>query len=158
MHGNITAQADINNLAKNIESTSRQTIDLSPESDQARAIWRPVEGGKAYAATIDNTVVYAVPNDTGYIAMQSLKDRKGHRIQLLDIEGERKGRPSKEAFRSWSEDAIRRSERSLARIMSKEGGIDSLIAEDWSRNAVSVNRNIEMMRAPQMIMQQGIGR
>ena len=159
MHGEIGAQASINNIAKNIESTSRQTMDLSPESEQARAIWRPVEGGKAYAATIENTVVYAVPNDKGYIAMQSLKDKKGSRIQLLEIEGEKKGRPSKEAFRTWSEDAIRRSERSLARIMSREGGVDSLIAEDWARNGNSVSKNIEMMRMPVMAMQQqGMGR
>ena len=159
MHGDIGAQANINNIAKNIESTSRQTMDLSPESEEARAIWRPVYGGKAYAATIENTVVYAVPNDRGYIAMQSLKDRKGARIQLLEIEGERKGRPSRDAFRTWSEDAIRRSERSLARIMSKEGGVDNLIAQDWARNGPSVSRNIEMMSMPAVAMQQqGLGR
>ena len=160
MHGEIGAQASINNIAKNIESTSRQTMDLSPESEEARAIWRPVEGGKAYAATIENTVIYAAPSDKGYIVMQSLKDRKGSRIQLLEIEGERKGRPSREAFRAWSEDAIRRSERSLARIMSREGGIDELIAEDWKRNGSSVNRNIEMMRMPPIAAMQstGIGR
>ena len=100
-----------------------------------------------------------MPNDKGYIAMQSLKDKKGSRIQLLEIEGEKKGRPSKEAFRTWSEDAIRRSERSLARIMSREGGVDSLIAEDWARNGNSVSKNIEMMRMPVMAMQQqGMGR
>lgn len=159
MHGEIGAQANINNIAKNIESTSRKTMDLSPESEQARAIWRPVEGTKAYAAAIENAVIYAIPNDKGYIAMQSLKDKKGSRIQLLEIEGERKGRPGRDAFKTWSEQAIRRSEKSIARIMSKDGGVDALIAEDWARNAGSVTKNIEMMSMPIMAMpSQGMAR
>lgn len=150
MHGEISAQASINNIAKNIESTSRATMDLSPESKEAGSIWKQVEGGKAYAAPIDNTIVYAIPSDNGYIAMQSLKDRKGSRIQLLSIDGERKGRPSKASFCSWAEKAIQASEKSLARLMSKEGGIDALIAADWQKNATSIQRSVEMMTQPMM--------
>lgn len=159
MHGEMNAQASINNIAKNIESTSRQTMDLRPGSKDARAIWRKIAGTEAYAAPIDNTIVYAVKKDDEYIAVQSLKDRKGARIQLLTIDGEKKGRPRGDAFHKWSEEAIRKSEKSIARLMSQNGGLDALIAADWQKNGSSVQRNIEMMSMPMAVPQQmGMGR
>lgn len=148
MHGEISGQAMINNIAKTIESSSRETADLRPESEASRLIWKRVEGMEAFAAPIENAIVYAVPNGGGYIAMQSVTDRKGSRINLLDIEGQKKGRPDAASFRTWSEAAIARSEKAIARLMGRPGGIDGLISDDWQRNGPSIRQSIEMLSAP----------
>lgn len=164
LHGEIGAQAAANNLRKSIEGRS-SAPELAPESEKARAIWKPINGTNAFAATIDDSVVYAVPVEHGYIAMRSVSDRKGHRLALLEIEGQRRGRPSRDAFLTWSTEAIRQSERKLARIMSGKGGVEGVIQQDWGRNETSVRKNIELLSSmppphlqAQMLQQQGMGR
>lgn len=158
LHGEISAQANINNIAKNIESTSRATMNLEPESDEARLIWRPLEGVRGFAAPIQDGIIYAVPNSNGYFAMRSIKDRKGTRIHLLDIDGQKKGRPSKEAFMGWAENAIRTSEKFIARAMSQAGGIDAIIEADWKAHSKSVLQNIALMAQPMPIQMAGVSR
>ena len=158
LHGNISAQANINNLAKNIASTSRQTMDLSPGSPESAAYWKQIKGTNMYAAVINNSVVYVEKTKDGYNAVQTVKDKKGARAQLLAIEGERKGRPTFNAFKTWCEVSFRKSERSIARVSSQTGGIDGLIAEDWKRNENSVKQNMAMMSKAMPIQQPGLGR
>lgn len=155
MHGDIMAQAAANNLRKSIEGES-MSASLAPESERARAIWKPIEGTNAYAAPIGNSVIYAVPSENGYIAMSSSQDRKGARLSLLEIEGERRGQPSKEAFLNWSAQAISASERSLARIMSSKEGVGGLVRSDWERNGPSVLKNLELLTATRAAQQQAI--
>lgn len=155
MHGEITAQAAANNLRKAIDGKS-MAPEIAPESEKARAIWKPIDGTKAYAAPIGDRVVYALPSPNGYIAMASSTDRKGARLNLLEIDGQRRGQPSREAFIEWSTEAIRGSERSLARIMSSKGGVDAVIEADWKRNGPSVQKNIELLSANLAAQQQAM--
>ncbi len=144
LHGEIGAQADINNLKQKIDGEQSRT-NLAPESEEARGIWRPVEGTETFAATLGGRIIYAHASQDGYIAMSSHHTKKGSQLKLLEIDGQKKGRPTKEAFLQWTGNAIRQSEKAIARIMSTAGGIDAFIAEDWQRNASSVKRNVELM-------------
>jgi len=160
LHGEISAQASIGDLRKKIE-TPEAAPNLAPESEEARGFWKPVEKEGTFAAAIDGAIIYAKPTSTGYVAVTSSHSKKGPVLTLLEIEGEKKGRPTREAFLRWSGDAIRKSERAISRLMTTSGGIEGVIAKDWERNASSVKRNVEMLSSMVMaphLMQAGMGR
>jgi len=155
LHGNIAAQADISDVKSRIIGAAKKAIDLIPESEESRVYWKKLPTMDGYATATKNGVVYAIPNKDGYIAFESMNDRKGTKVKLLDIEGQKKGRPSREAFRRWTEGAIRTSEKFITRAISQTGGIEALIAKDWQMNGDSIRQNIALMTQPVMAMNHG---
>lgn len=157
MHGEIGAQAKINNIRKKIDAKSISLEDLAPESEKARGIWKPTKLVGTFAAAIDGGVVYAVKAKDGYYAMTSRSDKKGSKLTLLEIEGQKKGRPTKKAFVEWVGDAIRRNEKAIARAMTAKGGLEAAIMSDWEKNSQSIERNIQLMSSIQIPKQMNKG-
>lgn len=155
LHGEIAAQAAISDIKSKITGTTKGEIDLIPESEESRVYWKKIPSMEGYATATKDGVIYAIPNKDGYIAFESMNDRKGTRVKLLDIEGEKKGRPTRDAFRRWTESAIRTSEKFITRAISQTGGIDALVAKDWQVNGESIRKNIALLTQPMMAMNHG---
>lgn len=156
IHGEIGAQATMQTLRGQIERKSMSADELLPDTGKEGfrpwiEVKVPDTGRSVWGTSVDGAIVYAAPTPTGYAAFQSVKDRKGSRIDLLAIEGERKGMPRREALGGWISDAVKRNERDFARLIGrgKEGitNLSRMISDDWAKNSGSIERSISMLTA-----------
>lgn len=156
MHGEIFAQAQMQTIRGGIERKSLTDEQLLPDmKGKGAKAWiqliSPTTKKEVYATSIDGAIVYASRSGDGYATMKSTKDRKGARVDLLQIEGERKGMPSRVGFGKWVSEAVRRNEEKLSRLVSPaRSGTSELarmVGEDWGRNAASIERSMGMMAA-----------
>lgn len=153
LHGSIQAQAMTQTLRGEIErKTVRHNALLPDAPDESFRPWVPLRspGGKpVWATSVDKAIVYATPVDKGYAVLLSSNDRKGARIDLLQIEGQRRGMPTRKALGDWVADAFQRNERVLARLVGRSRGgtteLQAMIEDDWRKKSVSIERSIDML-------------
>jgi len=156
IHGDIGVQAQMQTLRGGLERKTTARNDLLPDAQTTG--FRPwvevkIPGGNrtVWGTSVDGAIVYACPTKGGYAAFASSKDRKGQRVDLLQIEGQRKGMPSRKALGDWIADAVQRNERALARLAGQSKGgmseLERMIGTDWERNARSIERSIDMLVA-----------
>ena len=150
LHGDIVVQARVSQVR--LGSREEPEARLAPESGEKNGIWKhvPDKEPNAWATAIDGRIIYAIPTEQGYLAFESKKDRKGQRLEMLTIEGEKKGRPTKPAFLKWATEAIRRNERALARMVSSASvdNLDQMIKRDWERHSSSIKSAYSMIVLP----------
>jgi len=154
MHGDIGAQAQMQTLVGTFERHSVSADELLP-SRQANGFspWVPLEGPQAqrpiYATSLDGKIIYAADLDDRFAAFTCSNDKKGRKMELLAIEGERKGMPTRDGFGRWFGDAVRRNEQPLSRLIGNgRTGMSELariVNDDWIKNAGSIERSIMMM-------------
>lgn len=154
IHGEISALAQIQNVRGGIDRNTVTPESLLPDAGKAKFNhWvekkRPDQKESVWGTSMDGKIVYAVPTATGYVAFLSSRAKTGAKIDLLEIDGQRKGRPTREAMGKWVSDAMRRNEYDLGRLTGRiSSGVTELarmIDEDWSRNAGSIEKSIGML-------------
>lgn len=155
MHGNIAAQAIVQTMRGEIERKTRSNESLLPDSpDTAFKPWVemkvPGTDQKIWGTSVDGGVVYAVPTETGYAAFNSVVERKVAQVRLIQIENESKGRPSREAFADWVADKVLTNATGIASLIGTRKGdktqLEHIVAEDWKKNAGSIQKNLEEFR------------
>ena len=154
LHGDIVVQARVSKMrAEGRES--KNAVNLAPEMGEKNGVWRhvPEKEPDAWATQIDGRLIYAIPNGPEYIVFESRKDKKGQRLEMLTIEGEKKGRPQRDSFIEWATDAIRRNERTIARVLSSSSvdNLDAWIDRDWQRHASTIKYACNQMKPQAMI-------
>lgn len=156
IHGNISTQAQLQTMRVNIERDTLTPDRLLPDAGATGFNpWIEVKSPKSnktvWGTSIDDKIVYAAPSGDGYVALASTQGKKGAAIGLLVIEGELKGRPTREGLGDWMADAMQRSERNFARLGGNQRDghteLQHMIAKDWSRNASSVEKTMETLAA-----------
>jgi superfamily II DNA or RNA helicase len=156
IHGNITAQADLQTVRGKLETKVVSGKDLLPDTPGGGfkpwvSLATSEKNDKVWGTSIDGAVVYAIPTEKGYAAFMSSNSKKGSRVDLLQIEGERKGMPSAEALSDWIAQAVQRNERNLARLVGSTKGsetkLDQIVKDDWERNGSSIEQSVKMMMA-----------
>lgn len=153
LHGTIQAQAMTQTLRGEIERKTIRHNALLPDSPETSfRPWvqlRSPEGKKVWGTSVDKSIVYATPVDKGYAVLLSSNDRKGARIDLLQIEGQRRGMPTRKALGDWVAQAFQRNERVLARLAGRTRGhtteLQAMIEADWSKNCGSIERSVKML-------------
>lgn len=150
LHGDIVVQARISKVR--LGSQDQADLRLAPESGHKNGIWKhvPDKDPNAWVTAIDGRIIYAIPTKQGYLAFESKKNRKGQSLEMLTIEGEMKGRPTKQAFLKWANNAIKRNERALARMVSSASldSLDQMVKRDWERHASSIRNAYSMIVTP----------
>jgi superfamily II DNA/RNA helicase len=161
LYGEMEAQAAMNNIRGKLDTKVMGQNDILPEQSIGKNnIWVEVssEKSKAYATAIDGQLIYVVPMEDNYAAFASYKDRKGQHFEMLSIEGQRKGMPTRDAFGKWAEDAVRRNERHLARLSSSNSTdrLEQMVSQDWIRSSSSIDKSLAIITqyAPAMAAQQ----
>lgn len=154
IHGEMSALAEMQNIRGGIERLSLTGEALLPDMPSAKfqgwvEMKSPDKGQSVWGTSVDGKIVYAMPTTTGYAAFESTRNKKGARVDLLTIEGERKGLPSREAMGRWFSDAVRRNERPLGQMLGRvSAGVTELarmVDEDWRKNARSIERSIGVL-------------
>lgn len=155
LHGDIVVQARVSQMR--IEEGQKNALDLSPEKGDQNGMWRhvPDKDPDAWVTQIDGGFVYAIPNGPEYIAFESRVDKKGHKLEMLAIEGQKKGRPQKDSFVEWASERIRSNERTLARMISSDSvdNLEASINRDWEKHASTIKYACSQMRPQQITMQ-----
>lgn len=156
MHGEISNQATVANIAKKIETTENSTINALPEGDKNQTLWKQIDPN-IWATYLGDRIVYAARKDGNYQVVQSVRGKNSRGLTRLEIEGEPKGRlVSREGFGKWCGNKIREVQRELSTLMTRDGGLDKLINTDWERNRNLVLMMLEPQRQMAMINQRGI--
>lgn len=152
LHGDIGAIAAMSSLRGEIERNTLGHQDLLPDAGRTGFVpWVQLKTPRGqrdvYATSLDKRIVYATNVEDRYVAFVASQDKKGRRMELLAIDGERKGMPTRDGFGRWISDAIQRNEISLARLAGTRTGdmtkLAHVINEDWSRNLSGIESSIE---------------
>jgi superfamily II DNA or RNA helicase len=154
IHGNISAIAQIHTAKSGLERKSIPKERFLPDVEANH--WKPWvevkfpgQTTRVWATSIGGSIIYAAKTGNGYATLASTKDKKGTTVNLLEIDGEKKGRPSTEAFSHWVADAIQRSGKNLASLVGRQiegkSELERIIEKDWARNAESVHDSIKLL-------------
>lgn len=168
IHGNIIAQANLQTVRGKLETKVVSGKDLLPDAPgNGFKPWVSIDTGdkdsKVWGTSLDGSVVYAIPTEKGYAAFMSSDSKKGARVDLLQIEGQRKGMPSAEALSDWIANAVQRNERNLARLVGQTKGtetkLDQIVRDDWQKNGGSIEQSVKMLVAyakPSIAIERGV--